>query len=339
VNVHQEGSFAARIIRGTIGSFAAGAADGNRGMAADYEAQLGTLAEALATGRPALLEEDLAWRKVAHRARGVPDEVLVASIKRLRKELAERLPAGPAKMAAGYLDEAVRRLSELPVDLPSLLEGDGPLVVEARKYLRSILEGDRDAALARVDALLDNGTSPQDLHEHVIARVQRELGRMWQTGEIHVGEEHFGSAVAEEALVRIRAKRPDAAKTGARILLAAVAGNLHDLGVRMVADHLRWAGHDTILLGANTPAEDVVRSAVDFKAELIVLSAHLATHVTSVARTIEAIRGSESIDAIPVLVGGPPFNTVEDLWEVVGANGVSRSAGEAAGAVARLLAG
>jgi len=337
VDVHAQGSFAAKLIRSTIGSFASGAADGNRNLAADYEAQLSALAEALAAGRPALLEEDLAWRKVAHRARGVPAELLAESLARLRRELVERLPPEPGRMAGEYLAEAARRLAALPDDRPSLLEG-GPLVEDARRYLNHVLEGDRDGAIEVIGELLDRGVSASDIHEEILARGQRELGRMWQMDEIHVGEEHFGSSVAEEALALVRTRMAAAPKTKPRVLLAAVAGNLHDLGVRMVSDHLRWAGHDTILLGANTPAEDVVRSAIDFSARLVVLSAHLSTQITSMARTIDAIRRSEALAGIPVLVGGPPFNAVEDLWEVVGADGVARSASEAAAAAAALLA-
>ena len=211
------------------------------------------------------------------------------------------------------------------------------MVEDARRYLERVLEGDRDGAIALIGELLDRGESAADIHEHVLARVQRELGRMWRMDEIHVGEEHFGSAVADEALGLIRARKTPVPRTGARVLLAAVAGNLHDLGVRMVSDHLRWAGHDTILLGANTPAEDVVRSAIDFDARLIVLSAHLSTQITSVARTIDSIRKSSELEGIPVLVGGPPFSSVKDLWQVVGADGVARTASEAVEAAEALL--
>lgn len=337
MDVHAQGTFTAKLIRSTIGSFASGAADGNRALAAEYEAQLVALAEALAAGRPALLDEDLTWRKVAHRARGVPGDLLVESLARLRKELLERLPPGPGKMAGEYLADASRRLANLPDDRPSFL-AEGPLVADARRYLERVLDADRDGALAVVEELIDRGESASDIHEHVLARAQRELGRMWEMDEIHVGEEHFGSAVAEDALGLVRARKAAVQRTAARVLLAAVAGNLHDLGLRMVCDHLRWAGHDTILLGANTPAEDVVRSAIDFEARLIVLSAHLATQITSTARTIEAIRGTRALEGVPVLVGGPPFNAVDDLWQVVGADGVARSAAESAGAVAALLA-
>jgi len=336
VNVHAQGSFAAQLIRATVGSFAQGAADGNPRLAAEYEAQLNALAEALAAGRPALLDQEIGWRKVAHRARGVSDDFLRQSLERLKEELAGRLPAEPARMAGEYLDAAVQKLDELPTERPSLLQ-EGTLVDEARSYIRFVLEGDRDGALRFVEELVDRGVEPADLYEHVIARVQRELGRMWEMDEIHVGEEHFGSSVAEEALSRIRARRPAGDKSRPRVLLAAVAGNLHDLGVRMVADHLRWAGYDTILLGANTPPEDVVRSAIDFEAKLVVLSAHLATQVTSVARTIEAIRAEERLRGVPVLVGGPPFNAVEDLWQVVGADGVSRTAADSVSRAAELL--
>jgi methylmalonyl-CoA mutase cobalamin-binding domain/chain len=328
VTVHTEGPFAAQLIRSAIGSFAMGAADGDRQLAREFEAQLEVLAEALATGRQALLDQEMAWRKVAHRSRGVADELLVDSLNRLRGELEDRLPDGPGRMAARCLEDAAKRLADAPKEQASYLE-DGPLVNEARRYLECILEADRDGALAIVDELLRRPVEPGEIHEQIVTRTQRELGRMWQMNEAHIGEEHFGSAVADEALSRIRAHEAAPARTGERVLLAAVAGNMHDLGIRMVADHMRWAGFDAVLLGANMPAEDIVQSAIDFDTKLVVLSAHLATHVTSLARAIKAIRAAKRLRGVPVLVGGPPFAVVEDLWQVVGADGVSLSAPQA----------
>jgi methanogenic corrinoid protein MtbC1 len=334
--VHAEGSFAAQLIRGTIGSFAMGAADGDRRLAAEYEAQLQVLAEALATGRQALLDEEVAWRKVAHKSRGVTDELLVRSLTRLREELEERLPDGPGRLAGDFLKNAVNRLAAAPEDLPSFLE-DGPLIDEARRYLKCILEADRSGALAIVDELLRRPVEPGEIHEQILTRTQREMGRMWQMNEAHVGEEHFGSAVADEALSRIRAHCAEPAKSGERVLLAAVAGNLHDLGIRMVSDHMRWGGFSTVLLGANMPAEDIVRSAIDFESQLVVLSGHLATHVTAVARTIDTLRATKQLEGVPVMVGGPPFAAVDDLWQVVGADDVSHEAAQSVVVARKLL--
>ncbi|MEM8885206.1 MAG: cobalamin-dependent protein [Planctomycetota bacterium] len=334
-----EGSFAAALIRATLGSFAAGAADGDTRMAAEYESQLLSLAAALAAGRPSLLDQELLWRKVAYKARGVDEEFLTASLARLRRELLERLPEGPGKLAGDYLAYAAEKIAEAPDERGSFLDDDGPLTDEAKQYMEFVLHGERDNALDLVDKLFDSGVSSADIHEYVLARVQREMGRMWQMDEVHVGEEHFGSEVAEEALMRMRARGTRPEGNGVKVLIAAVEGNMHDLGARMVSDQFRTAGFETVFLGASTPAEDIVRSMRDFETELLVLSAHLAIHVPSVARTIEAVREEPATASIPILVGGPPFVAVDDLWKVVGADGVSNAAAEAVDVARTLLAG
>jgi len=93
---------------------------------------------------------------------------------------------------------------------------------------------------------------------------------------------------------------------------------LHDIGLRVVADRYEMDGWHAILLGANTPAPDVVRAVWDHRAELVAVSAHLGLHVRATARLVAAVR--EGAPGTRVVVGGHPFTLVPDLWRVVGAD-------------------
>jgi methanogenic corrinoid protein MtbC1 len=306
--------------------------------AGDTEHRLHHLAEALAAGRPAVLDDHVAWHKVALAARDAPDDYLPANLSCMRDELRESLPSALGTMAASYVDQAARHLAAAPRSLPSLLADGAPHVDLARRFLLATLEGRRDDAVALMIEALARGVSPRELLEHVVLRAQAEIGRMWQMDEIHVAEEHLTSRVVERVLATLAERAPRAARNGRRVLVTTVGGDLHDIGARLVADQLEAAGFETLFLGASVPSADLLRAIPDFAVELIALSANLATHIRTTAQLIAAIRATPECNRVPILIGGGPFQRIPDLWQVVGADGRAHDAFAAPEAARELLA-
>ena len=112
---------------------------------------------------------------------------------------------------------------------------------------------------------------------------------------------------------------------------------MHDVGARMLEQSFESAGYQTVLLGANTPAIDLARDAIDFEAHLIAVSAHLPEHVRAVEELIGVFKSTPELADRPVLVGGPPFQRVPDLWSQIGADGYAASPGEAVTVANQLL--
>ncbi|NIM61512.1 MAG: cobalamin B12-binding domain protein, partial [Acidobacteria bacterium] len=58
-------------------------------------------------------------------------------------------------------------------------------------------------------------------------------------------------------------------------MLACVAGNVHDIGVRATSDFFEMAGWRAINLGADVPHDEIARSVQFFDADVVVLAAAL----------------------------------------------------------------
>ncbi|MCA8957994.1 MAG: cobalamin-dependent protein [Planctomycetes bacterium] len=347
-----QGQFTAELIDGAARAYASGAVQrqlarqpdvfsryGSAGftdLVGDTALRLAYLSEALATGRGQLLDDQVAWQKVALIAREIPLECLAVNLECLRDELAESLPAAAAPSAVRILDHARFHLDQSPDVLPSLLLGDHPHLDLTRHYVLAVLEGRRDDAIELVLRAHAEGVSVAELHEHVLGRAQGEIGRMWQMNEIHVAEEHFASQIAAQILARLRIVMPRAPANGRRAVCATVGGNLHEIGLQMVADHLEMGGWQPIQLGASMPAVDLVHGLRDFAGDLLAISTSIATQVRATADLIRFVR-QHTASALPVLVGGPPFRAVPDLWNVVGADGCAADASSAAVVAARLV--
>jgi methanogenic corrinoid protein MtbC1 len=347
--MESKGSFAAQLILGTASRFAAGtvarqqeAGEIENGspfpdLVADTEVRLRYLAAALAAGRDQILTDHLAWHKVALLSRGVAVDSLAHNLERMREELLESLPDEAAAAASATIGAGLQSLATAPESAPSVLESDEPGVEDARHYLLAVLEANRAAAFAVIDRALQAGRSVAEIHDAIILPVQRELGRMWQMDEIHIAEEHFGSRITEDVLARLRQRIPEPSEDGPRVLTTTVEGNFHSIGVEIVGDRFAIAGWRVLPLGVSVPANDLARALIDFDAHLLVLSVHLGIHVPAAESLISALRARPDCGHLPILVGGPPFASIPDLWKVVGANASAPDAGTAVQAGERLV--
>lgn len=304
------------------------------------------LSEAIATARPALFEHSVEWARSAFEARQMDPGDLALGLQALEETLRAELPAQIAGRACPLVRDAVARVERgarerrhAELSATSVLDHEGVDSNRARLYLRHMLE--RHQARA-VDVLLDavrSGRSVAEVYETVIGPALAEVGRMWHLREVSVADEHYVTAATQSAMAVLRTRLPRAEPNGLRVLAASVGGELHDLGIRMVADLLESDGWWVDCLGANMPMMDLVEhlrgedGEVQF--DLVALSASTALSMRSIADTIEAIR-AETAGSVPVMVGGGPFSLVPDLWKVVGADGCATSATDAVQVAAQL---
>lgn len=311
---------------------------GFAGLTADANVRFRQLADALHFDQQALFDDHLGWLKVVHASRDWPTRDLDLSVQCMVDELADRMSPDPARPALAVLDAGRAYLATAPTEAPSHLEEPSPHSKLAQRYLLAVLEARRHDAVGLVVDAAESGVPIDELIREVVVRAQAEIGRMWQCGEVHIGEEHFATRVAQDVLARLRDHVPRHPSAGRRILLGSVRGDLHDMAGRLLEQAFEAAGFDTVLLGASIPESDVARSAIDFEADVIAVSAHLSDQVWAVEDLIRTLRQTPELAGRPVLVGGPPFDRVPGLWQQIGADGYAPTPGEAVEVVEQLLA-
>ena len=310
----------------------------------DIEVRLLQLAASVAMQRPALLADAFAWYKVALHHRGVPAEYLPATIAAIETTLSQELPNDAFACVRDHLAAATVGLGDAPVDLPTHLSKDALHGELAMRFLLANLEGRGDDALDLVRGAVHGGVPVEELHEHVLVPVQRETGRMWAMGDIPIADEHYGSAIVERAIGVLQEYVARAPADAPRVLLLGVGGNLHGIGLRVVAQRLQQSGFHVHNLGANMPATDIDWAVRDVPADLVAISAAMLLHLPALTEMVAAVRaamaqvyGDEG--ARPVLVGGAPFALVGDLHKVVGADASAVDGDSAVAAAQRLVSG
>lgn len=296
------------------------------------------LAQALAFGNPVLFTDYVGWLKVVLRQRKVRSDDLVFHFECAARVLREQLPVEAGAAAGALVDEAVRALPAMPEGLPSFMSETSPLSALARRFLDALLRSDRHGASRLVLSAVRGGASVRQVYLEVFQPVQREVGRLWQMNLISVAREHYCTAATQLVMSQLYPQFLGSASSGRSVVVTSVAGDLHELGARMVADFLELEGWETFYTGASTPQASVIEAVVEHRADVLAVSATIAYHLPEVQALIAALRKDPRCARVKVLVGGYPFNCAPDLWREVGADAGASDAQDAVLVAARLLA-
>jgi len=297
------------------------------------------LAQALTLGDRALFVDYIAWAKVMLAQRKVLASDLAFHLECLAEVLRERLPAEPGALAAEFVTAALQAMPTMPEDMPTFLHDGEPLSPLAHQYLEALRRGQRQLASKLVLDAVAADVPVKEIYLHVFQPAQYEIGRLWQTNRISVAQEHYCTAATQLIMSQLYPHIFATAKNGRTLVATCVAGDLHEIGVRMVADFFEMEGWNTFYLGANTPHASVIAMIVEKQADVLAVSATISFHVDAVRDLIRAVRADPSCGQVKILAGGYPFNREPTLWKKVDADGYAADAQQAISLAAQIVNG
>jgi len=299
--------------------------------------RLNELAIALEMNEPALFASQLRWSRDAFEARAVPIDHLQHSLVCLRETLREDLPEGSRDRPTRFIDQAISEMGESHAVM-SRLAPDSDHTNLALRYVEAVLAGNRRRAIQLIVDAVEGGLSMQDAYEKVLLPAPSEIGLMWHVGEISVSEEHAATETTRTVMGILSQHTPSAAEDAPTVLVAAVEGDRHDIGVRAVADLVELAGYRTISLGSDVPVADLALAVDDFDPDVVILAASLSLHLNKLKESVRAARETGDGSKRRVIVGGPAFAESRHIAERVGADGFASSPGEAVRLVVQFTA-
>lgn len=177
----------------------------------------------------------------------------------------------------------------------------------SRLYLDALRADDGPSAYRIASSALQEGIETPELCQRVIAPAMHEIGRLWEQGALTVADEHLATALTHRVLAALRpppaADRGDAgAPPRGRVMLAAVEGEQHALGLRMAADILEDSGFHTIYLGADVPTDALLQAVSSLSPDRLVLSATMPEMAPRLAEVSDSLRRAHP--QVGLLVGG-----------------------------------
>jgi len=176
---------------------------------------------------------------------------------------------------------------------------------------------------------LDEGFGAQQILDEGLLKGMGELGVKFKNNEVFVPEVLIAARALNKGTDTLKEKLVDLdVKAVGKVVLATVAGDLHDIGKNLVKLMLEGSGFEVIDLGTDVPADKIVAAVNEYNPDVVALSALLTTTMAAQADVIKALEAAGIRDKVKVIVGGAPIT--EAFAKEIGADGYSEDASGAA---------
>ena len=172
-----------------------------------------------------------------------------------------------------------------------------------QRISRYIIEGTRDGLVEDLERKRAEGVRPLEIINGPLMEGMAEVGRLFNNNELIVAEVLQSAEAMKAAVGHLEQfmEKADTAKR-ARVVLATVKGDVHDIGKNLVEIVLKNNGYEVINLGIKVPPEDLIRAYREHRPDAIGLSGLLVKSAEQMAITAADLR--EAGIEIPLLVGG-----------------------------------
>ena len=203
------------------------------------------------------------------------------------------------------------------------------------KAKKSIVDADEEKALDLVEAAQDAGVDLLDLLINGFGAGNDELGNNFDKGVISLPELIYAAEVMKSVTGSILdiLQLSDEKNGGipfinrCTVVLATVAGDVHDIGKGIVASTLKSAGFQVIDLGNEVPVEKILEEAKRYQADIIGTSALLTSTMSEQKKLEKLLNETGERTSFITMVGGAPCT---QRWaKKIGADAYSEDAVDA----------
>lgn len=178
-----------------------------------------------------------------------------------------------------------------------------------------VLHGVKDEVLATTRSLLEKQDGLTIINDILIPTLNT-VGKQYEQNKIFLPQLIQSAEAAKIAFELIQSSFSESKNQKGTFVLATVEGDVHDIGKNIVKVVAQSYGYEVIDLGKDVKIEKVVEAYERYQPDAIGLSALMTTTVTSMKKTIEALR--EKGSHTPIIVGGAVVT--QDVADQVGAN-------------------
>lgn len=278
------------------------------------------LCSAVLADSPVIFHHHLQQSVCILQARGIPLMRLHEMLNRLVKALPRDLPGAGHGVLAGlvaaghaWIDEA-RDIWPDPYITP----------LHSRQYhfFQAILAGKRPEGMRIVTEALDEGQPVMKICTELFQTGLYEVGRLWELHQIHVGQEHMATAVAQMAFSQLDIRtgpHPDFRPRGHAVVMG-MEREFHQFPGQIVASFLEARGWEISYWGTALPAGTMLVSLRQHKPRLLCISITLPDLLPALYRLLRQIREDADLKAMKILVGGQAFEDAPEAGRAMGAD-------------------
>jgi corrinoid protein of di/trimethylamine methyltransferase len=198
-----------------------------------------------------------------------------------------------------------------------------------QESIRSVLDGDGDAAARVANAVIAQGLNPVEIISQGFAEGMIAVGDLFASEKYALPEVLLSADAMQAALDLLspHIPREEVKKKLGTVVIGTVQGDIHDIGKRIVATMLEVYGFEVHDLGRDVPLEDFIQKAMEVDADIVAASALMTTTMVAQKLLHEALQEAGIRDSVKLMVGGA---AVTQEWaDQIGADGYAEEVTEA----------
>ena len=190
----------------------------------------------------------------------------------------------------------------------------------------ALVEFEVDLLKAKAQEALDQGVDAEEIIG-VLSEGMDVVGERYQAGEYFVTSLIIAGETMKEALevLEPHLSGQGGAKRG-KIVMATVAGDIHDIGKNIFTTLMGTAGFEVIDLGVDVSAEAIVAAVKEHGPDILGLSALLTTNLEQFPLIVEMLEKEGLRSRVKIVVGGA--TVTDEFAKGAGVDALAKSAVE-----------
>ncbi len=233
-----------------------------------------------------------------------------------------------------YLPAAGKSAAGTGGEKTDCVNGSAEAGAKITPVYEAVLKGNKNTIIDEVKAELDRGSEPEEILNGQLIAAINEVGVLFEQQKYFLPQLISSANSMKLAIEYLEPKLKQANREEkAKIVVATVEGDIHDIGKNLVVLMLKNYGYHVTDLGKDVPADLIVETAIREEAKVIGLSALMTTTMMRMKDVVLAAK--EKGCTAKIVIGGAAIT--ESFAKEIGADGYSKDAAECVRLVERLL--
>lgn len=195
----------------------------------------------------------------------------------------------------------------------------------AKDLCNTLADLKEDEALAIVQERLNANSDPLVILDDA-RRAMEIVGKRFAESKYFIPDLVYSGEILKKIneMVKPKLAKEAETKSGGKVIVGTVAGDIHDIGKDIVVFMLDVSGFEVLDLGVDVPVQKFIEKIKESDAPIVGLSGFLTLAFDAMKQTIDAIKDAGLRDKVKVMIGGGQIT--DEVVKYTGADAYGKDA-------------